>query len=147
MGRIHRTPPPSGKQRATARLRALRPLIDAYDWGIDLRTAGGRRTGMPRMSDPAAPMPEGDGAAPADDAAHLLLVDDDRRIRDLLSRYLRKEGYRVTLAENAAEARTHLRFASSSGGRQLQRLPDRIRNDDTGEPRGASELKPACRHC
>ena len=61
------------------------------------------------MSDPAAPMLEGDGAAPADDAAHLLLVDDDRRIRDLLSRYLRKEGYRVTLAENAAEARNHLK--------------------------------------
>jgi two-component system phosphate regulon response regulator OmpR len=25
---------------------------------------------------------------PADDAAHVLVVDDDRRIRDLLSRYL-----------------------------------------------------------
>jgi len=25
---------------------------------------------------------------PADDAPHLLLVDDDRRIRDLLSRFL-----------------------------------------------------------
>lgn len=49
----------------------------------------------------------------ADDAAHLLVVDDDRRIRDLLSRFLRKEGYRVTLAEDAAEARvqlTHLAF-------------------------------------
>ena len=46
---------------------------------------------------------------PADDAAHLLVVDDDRRIRELLSRFLRKEGYRVTLAAHAAEARTHLK--------------------------------------
>jgi two-component system phosphate regulon response regulator OmpR len=35
---------------------------------------------------------------PADDAPHLLLVDDDRRIRDLLSRFLCGEGYRVTTA-------------------------------------------------
>ena len=45
----------------------------------------------------------------ADDAAHLLLVDDDRRIRDLLSRILQRNGYRVTLAGTAAEAHTHLR--------------------------------------
>src|SRR5215510_1536050 len=43
-----------------------------------------------------------------DDAPHLLLVDDDRRIRDLLSRYLVGEGYRVTTAENASEARAKL---------------------------------------
>ncbi len=43
-----------------------------------------------------------------DDAAHLLLVDDDRRIRDLLSRYLQREGYRVTTARNATEARAKL---------------------------------------
>jgi two-component system, OmpR family, phosphate regulon response regulator OmpR len=45
---------------------------------------------------------------PADDAPHLLVVDDDRRIRDLLSRYLANEGYRVSTAENAAQARTKL---------------------------------------
>src|SRR5947209_405513 len=44
----------------------------------------------------------------ADDAPHLLVVDDDRRIRDLLSRFLRGEGYRVTTAENAADARAKL---------------------------------------
>ncbi|MBV9627262.1 MAG: DNA-binding response regulator, partial [Xanthobacteraceae bacterium] len=43
--------------------------------------------------------------APADDAPHLLIVDDDRRIRSLLSRYLLSEGYRVTTAESAADAR------------------------------------------
>lgn len=45
----------------------------------------------------------------ADDAAHILLVDDDRRIRELLSRVLGKNGYRVTLAGTAAEARSYLR--------------------------------------
>ncbi|MGE3987763.1 response regulator [Pseudorhodoplanes sp.] len=45
---------------------------------------------------------------PADDAPHLLIVDDDRRIRDLLSRFLAAEGYRVTTADNAAEARAKL---------------------------------------
>lgn len=45
---------------------------------------------------------------PADDAPHLLLVDDDRRIRDLLSRFLSGEGYRVTTAKSAADARSKL---------------------------------------
>jgi two-component system phosphate regulon response regulator OmpR len=43
-------------------------------------------------------------APPADDAAHLLIVDDDRRIRALLQRYLTDSGYRVTLAGNVEEA-------------------------------------------
>ena len=43
-----------------------------------------------------------------DDAPHLLVVDDDRRIRDLLSRFLAGEGYRVTTAETAADARAKL---------------------------------------
>ncbi len=43
-----------------------------------------------------------------DDAPHLLVVDDDRRIRDLLSRFLQRDGYRVTTAENAADARAKL---------------------------------------
>jgi two-component system, OmpR family, phosphate regulon response regulator OmpR len=46
--------------------------------------------------------------SPADDAPHLLVVDDDRRIRLLLSRYLNGEGYRVTTAETAQEARAKL---------------------------------------
>jgi two-component system, OmpR family, phosphate regulon response regulator OmpR len=44
----------------------------------------------------------------SDDAPHLLVVDDDRRIRDLLSRFLAGEGYRVTTADNAADARAKL---------------------------------------
>src|ERR1700733_3182529 len=45
---------------------------------------------------------------PADDAPHLLLVDDDRCIRDLLSRFLCGEGYRVTTALSAGDARAKL---------------------------------------
>jgi two-component system phosphate regulon response regulator OmpR len=44
----------------------------------------------------------------SDDAPHLLVVDDDRRIRDLLSRFLAGEGYRVSTAETAADARAKL---------------------------------------
>lgn len=44
----------------------------------------------------------------SDDAPHLLVVDDDRRIRDLLSRFLSGEGYRVSTAETAADARAKL---------------------------------------
>ena len=34
------------------------------------------------------------------DAPHILIVDDDREIRDLLSRFLKKHGYRVSTAED-----------------------------------------------
>ena len=44
----------------------------------------------------------------SDDAPHLLVVDDDTRIRDLLSRYLAEQGFRVTVAADAAEARRKL---------------------------------------
>jgi two-component system, OmpR family, phosphate regulon response regulator OmpR len=37
---------------------------------------------------------------------HLLVVDDDDRLRELLHRYLTGNGYRVTAAGNAADART-----------------------------------------
>jgi len=42
--------------------------------------------------------------------AHILVVDDDARLRVLLSRYLAGEGFRVTTAETASEARDKLRF-------------------------------------
>jgi two-component system, OmpR family, phosphate regulon response regulator OmpR len=45
----------------------------------------------------------------SDDAAHLLVVDDDTRIRDLLSRYLTDQGFRITVAADAAEARRKLK--------------------------------------
>ncbi|MFK7793621.1 MAG: response regulator [Devosiaceae bacterium] len=43
---------------------------------------------------------------PADTAAHVLIVDDDARIGDLLKRYLGDNGYRVTVCKSAEEARS-----------------------------------------
>lgn len=43
-----------------------------------------------------------------DDASHLLVVDDDTRIRTLLQQFLTENGYRVTVAGTAAEARRKL---------------------------------------
>ena len=40
-----------------------------------------------------------------DEAPHVLVVDDDRRLRELLARYLTDQGFRVTTAASAAEAR------------------------------------------
>ena len=44
----------------------------------------------------------------SDAEAHLLVVDDDARLRDLLRRYLLDNGFRVTAAGDAAEARANL---------------------------------------
>ena len=45
-----------------------------------------------------------ESAAPADDAMHLLIVDDDRRIRQLRTRFLQGKGFRVTAAVSAEDA-------------------------------------------
>ena len=47
------------------------------------------------------------GAPPAE-APHILVVDDDDRLRTLLGRYLRDNGYHVSSASSAAEARATL---------------------------------------
>ena len=44
-----------------------------------------------------------------DNAPHVLLVDDDQKIRDLLRRYLSEHGFRVTPAADAAAARAAMR--------------------------------------
>lgn len=41
--------------------------------------------------------------------AHILVVDDDKRLRDLIARYLGEQGFRVTVATDAAEARAKLK--------------------------------------
>ncbi|HJS84334.1 MAG TPA: response regulator [Acetobacteraceae bacterium] len=46
------------------------------------------------------------------ESAHILVVDDDARLRSLLSRYLGENGFRVTTADGTAEARSTLRFLS-----------------------------------
>jgi two-component system phosphate regulon response regulator OmpR len=38
------------------------------------------------------------------DAAHILVIDDDQRIRDLLKRFLARNGYLVTVARDAGHA-------------------------------------------
>jgi len=45
---------------------------------------------------------------PGDDAPHLLVIDDDTRIRNLLKQFLSSNGFRVTVAGTAAEARRKL---------------------------------------
>ncbi len=40
----------------------------------------------------------------------MLVVDDDDRLRRLLQRYLAENGFRVTTADNAADARAKMRF-------------------------------------
>ncbi|HML92715.1 response regulator transcription factor [Methyloceanibacter sp.] len=49
------------------------------------------------------------GAGPDDHAPHILVVDDDSRIRDLLARYLHDHDFRVTTAVDAGDARAHMR--------------------------------------
>jgi two-component system phosphate regulon response regulator OmpR len=39
---------------------------------------------------------------------HILVIDDDKRLRDLIGRYLTEQGYRVTTAVHAADARAKL---------------------------------------
>jgi len=41
---------------------------------------------------------------------HILIVDDDNRIRDLLSEYLKENNYIVSTSENADNAKTKLTF-------------------------------------
>ncbi len=39
---------------------------------------------------------------------HILIVDDDRRLRDLLHQYLSNQGFTVTIADSAADARVKI---------------------------------------
>jgi two-component system phosphate regulon response regulator OmpR len=43
-----------------------------------------------------------------EDPPHILVVDDDARLRALLQRFLSEQGFRVSVAENAAAARAAL---------------------------------------
>ena len=44
-----------------------------------------------------------------EEKAHILVVDDDDRIRELLQRYLSKQDYVVSAAEDAAQAQEILK--------------------------------------
>src|SRR5438874_10946088 len=45
---------------------------------------------------------------PAEEKPHVLVVDDDRRLRELLRKYLVEQGFLVTAAGDAGEARERL---------------------------------------
>ncbi|TNE57982.1 MAG: response regulator [Alphaproteobacteria bacterium] len=49
-----------------------------------------------------------DQQAETDTLPHILVVDDDRRIRSLLKKYLMDNGFRITVAADAGEARAFL---------------------------------------
>ncbi len=88
----------------------------------------------------------------ADDAT-ILVVDDDARLRTLLSRYLAEDGFRVTTAADAAEAREKLRSLQPElmvldvmmPGESGLELTESLRRDHAGVPvllltaRGAPE--------
>jgi two-component system phosphate regulon response regulator OmpR len=86
--------------------------------------------------------------------AHILVVDDDERLRRLLARYLTDHGFRVTAAADAAQARASLRSlrpdlmvldVSMPGETGLELVDDLRRNGDPELPvllltaRGAPE--------
>ncbi|MBM3569497.1 MAG: response regulator transcription factor [Alphaproteobacteria bacterium] len=55
----------------------------------------------------SAPLPSPVSPAAAE-PPHVLVVDDDRRLRELVGQYLSNNGFRVTAAADAAEARAKL---------------------------------------
>src|SRR6185437_1985087 len=65
--------------------------------------------GRPRSGHRLPPRVDGAGAVSAAatkvEDPHLLVVDDDERLRELLQRYLSSNGFRVSAAGDAAEAR------------------------------------------
>ncbi len=72
----------------------------------------------PRCYDPLHFTVEDDGAEDYPDqmntpasgqVGHVLVVDDDREIRDLLGRFLTKHGYRITAVENGKDMRRALK--------------------------------------
>src|SRR6185295_8100923 len=64
------------------------------------RTAAGRQAGAGRRPLSAA--------EPTADKPHILVVDDDTRLRELLKSFLSRNGFRVTTAGRASEARQRL---------------------------------------
>src|ERR1700710_3257429 len=89
------------------------------------------------------------------ETTHILVVEDDPRLRERLARYLTGEGFRVTAAGDAAEARTQLRaidpdlmvldvmMPGESGLdltqslRQERRRQEQMREGNSRRPRGS----------
>ena len=109
-------PPAVGPLRArTERTFPRRATLgDGIPAGDDRpRRARQRRGVSPRRGDDAPGRRRGAAvtqlALLEAEAPHILVVDDDKRIRALLSRFLIGEGYRVSAAASAAEATARLR--------------------------------------
>ena len=67
-------------------------------------------TGLdPMAGAPTRPVDINEFEGLPDDAPHVLVVDDDQRIRNLLSKYLTNNGFRVTPASDASAARAALK--------------------------------------
>jgi two-component system phosphate regulon response regulator OmpR len=75
------------------------------------------------------------------DVGHLLVVDDDGRIRALLARYLTMQGYRVTTAASSADAKNRMQSLAFDllvldvmmpGGSGISLARDVRRNADAG---------------
>jgi len=63
---------------------------------------------------------------------HVLLVEDEPRMAETMQAYLEAEGYRVTVAGTAAEARSCLREAQAAGGPVDLMVLDWMLPDESG---------------
>jgi two-component system, OmpR family, phosphate regulon response regulator OmpR len=76
----------------------------------------------------------------ASDNPHLLVVDDDQRLRSLLQRYLSANGFRVTAAADAAEARALIKSIAFDGMILDVMMPGESGLDLAADLRAQSEL-------
>ncbi|MEO0392286.1 MAG: response regulator transcription factor [Pseudomonadota bacterium] len=78
-----------------------------------------------------------------DDTPHILVVDDDDRLRRLLSRYLGENGFRVTTANSAEQARRKLAGLSFDLAVMDVMMPGEDGTDLTRSIRQANRLDPS----
>ena len=78
-----------------------------------------------------------------DDAPHLLIVDDDQKIRELLTNYLVRQGFRVTSAGDTEAARGAMRGLSFDLVLLDVMMPGQTGLDFARELKASSEL-PIC---
>ena len=87
-------------------------LVQQIDGTISVESELGRgttfRIAIPRAAAPVQTAPAGSFASSTNPGegtgAHILLVDDEPQVRNLLEQILRRDGFRVTAAANAEEA-------------------------------------------
>jgi len=78
------------------------PAVPAYT--LETCLLSFPETTISRSGDPILRRTAGDAFA-VTDAPHILIVDDDARIRQMLSRYLTEEGFRISTADGGASMR------------------------------------------